>query len=78
HFQDVIVQLPNDLLPDPLPADLPAQLVSRGNLIELATDDVDKLIHSLIAQQVPLQQMRVRSRTLEDLFLQLTGKELRS
>jgi len=78
HFQDVIVQLPNDLLPDPLPADLPAELVSRSDLIELSTGDVDKLIQSLIALGVPLQQMRVRSRTLEDLFLQLTGKELRS
>lgn len=78
HFQDVIVELPAPLLPDPLPVGFPAQLLSRGSLLELATGQLDQLIQTLIEMQIPLQQLRVRSRTLEDLFLQLTGKELRS
>ncbi|MEL0082864.1 MAG: ABC transporter ATP-binding protein [Gammaproteobacteria bacterium] len=78
HFRDVIVQLPSTLLADPLPPSLPAQLFSRSDLVELTTDNVDQLIATLIEMEVPLEQLRVRSRTLEDLFLQLTGKELRA
>ncbi|MBL4623466.1 MAG: ABC transporter ATP-binding protein [Immundisolibacteraceae bacterium] len=78
HFEDVIVELPSDLLPESLPTELQQQVLHRNDLIEFASNDVNQLIVSLQSMQVPLQQLRIRSRTLEDLFLQLTGKELRA
>ena len=36
------------------------------------------MIAELLAAEVPLNQLHVRARTLEDLFLELTGKELRA
>ncbi len=78
HFEDLIVTLPSELLPDPLPETLPVKLLSRGDLAEMSTNDLDSLIRTFTSMQIPLSQLRIRSRTLEDLFLQLTGKELRS
>ena len=78
HFEDVIIELPSALLPDTLPTELQQQVLYRNELVEFASNDVNQLIISLQTLQVPLQQLRIRSRTLEDLFLQLTGKELRS
>ena len=49
-----------------------------GENIEISTDDVDATIRELIARQVPLEQLAIRPRTLEDLFLELTGRELRT
>ena len=78
HFEDVIIELPSALLPDTLSTELQQQVLYRNELVEFASNDVNQLIISLQTLQVPLQQLRIRSRTLEDLFLQLTGKELRS
>lgn len=78
HFEDVIIELPSALLPNTLPTELQQQVLYRNELVEFASNDVNQLIISLQTLQVPLQQLRIRSRTLEDLFLQLTGKELRS
>ncbi len=78
HFQDTIVELPANQLPQRMPADLPAITLPRGDLVEFSTSDTEALIKVLLEHDVPLTQLRIRSRTLEDLFLQLTGEELRS
>ena len=78
HFEDVIVELPAHLLPTPLPDALQQQLLHRDDLIEFGCSDVNQFIIHLQNLEVPLQQLRIRSRTLEDLFLQLTGRELRA
>jgi len=76
HFNDVILQLPE--------CDIPAEILSdyathnRKGLVEITTDDVNRTIEELMAQQVSLARMQVRSRNLDDLFLELTGKELRT
>ena len=78
HFEDVIVELPAHLLPTPLPDALQQQLLHRNDQIEFGCSDVNQFIIQLQKLGVPLQQLRIRSRTLEDLFLQLTGRELRA
>ena len=76
HFNDVILQLPE--------TDIPEEIIGtysthkRKGLVEITTSDVNRTIEELMAQQISLARMQVRSRNLDDLFLELTGKELRT
>lgn len=77
HFHDVILELPREdfeLSPD----DLPFQVLQNEQNIEISTSDVNGVMQFLLENGVPLQRLQVRPRTLEDLFLELTGKELRA
>ena len=76
HFNDVILQIPAEDLPAGDGA-LPPGAVVRDGLVEIATADVGATIGHLLAQAAPLNRLRIRDRTLEDLFLELTGRELR-
>jgi hypothetical protein len=46
--------------------------------VEITTDDLDTTLRILLDAQVPLSNLRIRPANLEDLFLELTGKELRA
>jgi len=76
NFNDVILQLPETELAafnlDGL------NTHQRDGHIEIMTDDVNKVIAVLIENNVSLSQLQIRSRTLDDLFLELTGKALRA
>jgi len=74
HFGDVVVQLPK--------ADFPVgcsqlEALENGDAVEIFSNDVNRTIHQLIELEVSLAGLRIRQRTLEDLFLELTGRELR-
>lgn len=76
HFNDVILQLPEDELRD---LDLsPFTTHKRKDQIEITTSDVNTVVATLIKNNISLAQLQIRSRTLDDLFLELTGKELRA
>ena len=49
----------------------------RDSFWELQTTRVNETFRALLEAGVPLQRVRVRPRTLEDLFLAMTGKDLR-
>jgi ABC-2 type transport system ATP-binding protein len=77
HFNDVILQLPK-------PATLPDfsncrnfTIQQRDNMLEMLSGDVNSTIQQLLAAGLSLDGLRVRERTLDDLFLELTGKEIR-
>ncbi len=74
HFDDAVIELPQAALTPAV--SLPYK--SRGDSAEITTADVNAAVAQLLAAGVSLAQMRVRERTLEDLFLELTGKELRA
>ncbi|TCO80415.1 ABC-2 type transport system ATP-binding protein [Plasticicumulans lactativorans] len=77
HFDDRILQLPReDLAGRGLPAGF--AVFERRESVEISTRDVDAALAALLAAGVPLARLSVRSRTLEDLFLELTGRELRA
>jgi ABC-2 type transport system ATP-binding protein len=76
HYGDVVVELPRAALNGR--ADWPFELTQRGDLTEIMTDDVNATVAALLAAGVSLAELKVRARTLEDLFLRLTGKELRA
>ena len=77
HFDDVVLQLPLADFPDPTP--LAAHTVIQGqDVVEILTRDVNAAIQELLARKISLARLQIRPRTLEDLFLELTGRELRS
>jgi len=47
-------------------------------MIKIFSNNVDETIHQLVTLNIPLSGLQIRQRTLEDLFLELTGKELRT
>ena len=74
HFDDVVLELPGDAIGA---RELPFALQKRGDNVEIMSADVNATIAALLAAEVSLAQLKVRPRSLEDLFLELTGKELR-
>jgi len=77
HFNDVVLQLPKSEFPA-VQQRMAATVLDAEDAVEILTSDVDATIRELIALNVPLGHLRIRPRTLEDLFLELTGKELRA
>ncbi|MDH3692228.1 MAG: ABC transporter ATP-binding protein [Gammaproteobacteria bacterium] len=77
HFDDTILQLPIDDFTAPV-EQLSFPVLQREGCIEISTKDVDKVIKQLVHHGVSLSNLQIRPRTLDDLFLQLTGKELRA
>ena len=77
-FNDVLLDLPADSVPDTLPAHAAHSISNNNNRIEFLTTDIDETVKHLTHHNVSLSGMEVRSRSLEDLFIALTGQELRS
>lgn len=75
HFDDVILQLPEADVGDS--ESLPFTVYKRKGVIEITTCDVNQTIEELMARNISLTHLQIRSRNLDDLFLELTGKELR-
>lgn len=78
HFNDVILQLPR-------PGNLPDfsqtsgfQVQLHDGLLELRSGNVSHTLQQLLALGLSLDGLRIRERTLDDLFLELTGQEIRS
>jgi len=84
HFNDVVIQMPysealEDILQSQEDGDSKQRITfSRmQNSIEICTSDVNSTLKRLLSAAVSLKGLQIRERSLEDLFLELTGKELR-
>jgi ABC-2 type transport system ATP-binding protein len=77
HFAEVLLELPRQEFPQAARS-LPLKLIEASDRIEISTGDLDGTLRTLIEAQVPLRNLRIRPANLEDLFLDLTGKELRT
>jgi ABC-2 type transport system ATP-binding protein len=77
HFAEVLLELPRQDFPDSA-RHLPLKLIDASDRIEITTDNLDVTLRTLIEARVPLKHLRIRPPNLEDLFLELTGKELRA
>ena len=77
HFNDVVVQLPAADLPREIGA-LEFDAIYRNDSAHIVTGDVNLTVDSLLRLDIPLDRLRIRARDLEDLFLELTGRELRA
>ncbi len=78
HFNNSIITLPASDLPSNLSQIGGIEIQHIEDRVEILSDDINQTIRLLIEQQVSLNQLQVRSRTLEDLFIKLTGHELRT
>jgi ABC-2 type transport system ATP-binding protein len=76
HFGSVILQFPNRDVEGRLDG-VPEHVVRRDGEVEIPTSDVDRTVKLLLERGVPLSRMKMRSWNLEDLFIALTGKDLR-
>jgi ABC-2 type transport system ATP-binding protein len=76
HFNDVVLQLPREDFP--LRDSLPMDVVQNQDSVDIFTSDVSTTLRHLLSLGISLKRLQIRPRTLEDLFLALTGKDLRS
>ncbi len=80
HYNEVVMQLPADdmvNLPDDI-SSAPFRTMQHNGTVEIYTADIQATIGYLTNSEIPLGQLRIRPFNLEDLFLDLTGKELRA
>ena len=77
HFNEVVLELPReDLSPDRAAALSIRTLEARGR-VEIPTTDVNRILRLLLDANIQLARLRIRPPSLEDLFLELTGRDLR-
>ena len=76
HFAEVLLELPRQEFPESA-RELPLQLLETSERVEITTHDLEETLRTLLAHRVPLTHLRIRPPNLEDLFLELTGSELR-
>ena len=76
HFAEVLLELPRQEFP-PAARALPLRIIDAGERVEITTDDLEGTLRTLLEARVPLANLRIRPANLEDLFLELTGAELR-
>jgi len=89
HFNDVVMQIPHSseldsVLSSSAPSKINGQtkhsqsyILGSHNRVEIRTSDVNETVKALLAANVSLSGLQIRERTLDDLFLELTGKALR-
>ena len=77
HFDDVVVQIHANDIPRQV-GEKEFQAIYRNDSAHIVTGDVKDTIENLLRFDIPLDRLRIRARNLEDLFLELTGKELRA
>jgi len=76
HFNEVIMQMPASCFNE---EQSKIFKVKRNNdVVEILTQNVDTTIQKLLAANISLKELRIREATLDDLFLKLTGKGLRT
>lgn len=77
HFGDVVLQFPEEEVKGKLDG-LDLCTSKQPGWCEIHTHDMDGVIRALLDRGVSLARMNMRSWSLEDLFIALTGKDLRS
>jgi ABC-2 type transport system ATP-binding protein len=77
HFKAVLLELP---LEDwtPTARTLGLTFFEAAGRVELTTNDLEGTLRTLMQAGISLAHLRIRPPNLEDLFLELTGKDLRT
>ncbi len=76
HFDDSCISLPLSAIGGKEKR-LTIEYRTTETEIEFYSQSVEATIHMLLEIQIPLNGLKVRNRTLDDLFLKLTGHQLR-
>ena len=79
HFTERLVRIPEEELSAAYIKELEQKysLFQEKGWIEISTADVNKTMENLLNQGIDLSFLQIRQRNLEDLFLELTGRDLR-
>jgi len=75
NFDGVMVSLPKQVDEALKAAGFDFQL--NNHRVEIATNTVEKTVRDLLEKNISINSMQVRSPNLEDLFIKLTGHQLR-
>ncbi len=78
HFEDVVIELPESDLGEAAEHVTHRRLEKVTPSVEIVSKDVNVTLQTLMQHGASLSNLSVRPRSLEDLFLELTGKELRA
>ncbi len=76
HFADVVLQIPVADAGSKL-AELGLNVMPTGEMTEIRTNRLHHVLQLLINNGVNLDRLRIRAWTLEDLFINVTGKKLK-
>lgn len=74
HFHDVFIYLPKSQVPQTFVEKY--QWTTRGDRIEITSENVEHTMSLLMQLGIPLNGIQVKSANLDDLFLKLTGHTL--
>lgn len=77
HFKEVVLELPEDEVKNHA-LKIPMEYEFKFGYLEIYTHDIPTALNLLKEQNIPLDKLKIRPFNLEDLFLKLTGSELRS
>jgi ABC-2 type transport system ATP-binding protein len=77
NFGDVILQIPREDAGSKV-FESGLDITHAADFLEIKTGSVHQTMQKLIASGVNLNRLRIRSWTLDDLFISVTGKSLRS
>jgi ABC-2 type transport system ATP-binding protein len=77
HFEEVLLELPRQDFPETA-RHMALKIIDSSDSVEIATQDLETTLRTLLDARVPLKNLRIRPPNLEDLFLELTGKALRT
>ncbi|MBV1888699.1 MAG: ABC transporter ATP-binding protein [Proteobacteria bacterium] len=76
HFDTLCIQLDGSVK-NQIPGDFEQSIRLINDQIEIETDQLEETLSQLIESKVNISSLRIRNRTLEDLFLKITGDQLR-
>ena len=77
HYNDVVLELPLNRETRDI-CDMLDNCIKKEENLFIASDDVTSTVKKLIDANISLNDLNIRPRTLDDLFLKLTGNKLRS
>jgi len=77
HFKEVVLELPEDEVKNHV-LNIPMEYEFKFGYLEIYTHDIPTALNLLKEQNISLDKLKIRPFNLEDLFLKLTGSELRS
>ena len=76
HCKRATLSVPKEQFPEK-PDDLQGFINERGDRIQIRTENVNALVGQLLSMGVDMHGVNVKTPTLEDVFLKLTGRSLR-
>jgi len=76
NFDGVVISLPNEISIQL--KDTKIEYLENNNRVEITTANTEETVKMLLEKKIPISNMQIRSPNLEDLFIKLTGNQLRA